>query len=266
MSKNKEVAEAAKSGVALPQDWQSELAKKANESAANVRPASSVISLKSGIVSYQGVQAPDNKLDVVIIGFAQEHTYYGAKYDPDNVSSPDCYALAPSDMEERDIIPAENVENPQNADCHSCPQLQWGSQMRDGKPGKGKACQQRYRLIAIPASALTSAETVLGAEAAIIKLPVTSGKVWAQYLQTVASVYKRPEWGVITTVSAKPDVRTQFKAVFTVADVVDFEGMPELYPAITQKIGLVTGALMKGYDLSGEAASDEPNASAKHAK
>lgn len=247
--------------VALPKDWQEELAQKAADSSASVRPTSSVISLKAGIVSVQGIQAPDNKLDLVIIDFAQEHTLYKTKWDPDNVSPPDCYAIAPGEADLKDIIPAENVPNPEATGCDICPMLKWGSDLNGGK---GKACKQHYKLIAIPADALDSSDTVLSAEAAVIKLPVTSGKVWAQYVQMVSALHKRPPWAVLTTLSAVPDVKTQFKATFNLAGLVDFEKNPELYTAIQTKIGLVNKALMQGYDLDAQPAS-EPNKDAKYA-
>lgn len=249
MTTKKQVSESTGGELALPQDWQAALAQQAAASAANVRPTSSTISLRSGIVSYQGIQAPDNKLDVVIIDFAQEHVLYRSKYDPDNVASPDCFALAPGSMPLDEITPADSVPNPEHTDCATCPMLKWGSSLSGGR---GKACQQRYRLIAIPASALQSADTVLAAEAAIVKLPVTSGKVWSQYISTVAATVKRPEWAVVTTISAKPDPKTQFKATFEVASLINFEDTPELYKALMDKKGLVQDALMNGYDMSGE--------------
>jgi len=249
MTAKKDIATPKGGEVALPSDWEAALAAQAAETATNVRPTSSTISLRSGIVSYQGVQAPDNKLDIVIIDFAQEHTFYKSKYDPDNVSSPDCFALAGAGVDVADITPADNVPNPESESCGSCPMLKWGSSLNGGR---GKACQQRYRLIAIPASALSSADAVLSAEAAIVKLPVTSGKVWSQYVSTVAATVKRPEWAVVTTLSAKPDTKSQFKATFEVNSLVDFENNPALYKALMDKKGLVRDALFQGYDLSRE--------------
>lgn len=249
--------------VALPKDWQAELAAQAGESASNVRPASSTISLKAGIVTYQGIAAPDNQLDIIIIDFAQEHTFYKAKYDADNISSPDCYAVAHSSVELEDMVPADNVPEPESDHCLGCPMLKWGSSLTGGR---GKACQQRYRLIAIPASSCESGDAILAAEAAIIKLPVTSGKIWSQYIGTVASLHKRPEWSVVTRLSAKPDAKTQFKATFEMQALIDFEHTPELYKALQDKKGLVQDALLNGYDLSGDSEQAAPDKDAKHAQ
>jgi hypothetical protein len=231
-------------------DWQAEMAAAATASAANVRPVSSTISLKSGIVSYQGTPAPDNKLDVVIIGFAQEHALYRSKYDADNVTPPDCYALADGGVAIADITPADNVASPESPSCGGCPMLEWGSSLNGGR---GKACQQRYKLIAVPASAMESPDALLAAEVATIKLPVTSGKIWGQYIQTVASIHSRPEWGVVTTIGAKPDAKTQFKAVFEVSALIDFDHSPELFTALRKKQTMARDVLMQGYDLSTKA-------------
>lgn len=260
MSTKKEVSTPKGGELALPQDWEAQLAAQANEAAASVRPTSSTISLRSGIVSYQGVQAPNNALDLVIIDFAHEHTLYLSKYDPDNIASPDCYALAPGNAAVADIIPAENVPNPPSPTCGECPKLKWGS---DPNGGRGKACQQRYRLIAIPVSALDSADTLLAAEVATIKLPVTSGKVWSQYVSTVASLHKRPEWAVVTKLGAKPDPKTQFKATFEVVNAIDFESKPELYSALMTKRTMAQDVLLQGYDLDAKPA--DPKSDAKYA-
>jgi hypothetical protein len=248
--------------IAIPQNWEEQLANQAASAAASVRPVTSTISLRAGIVSYQGVQAPNNKLELLVIAFAHENTLYLKPYDADNPSSPDCYAVGEAlpDTSADDLIPAANVPEPQAAKCGDCEYAKWGS---DLKGGRGKACQQRYRLVCIPASAMESADAVLGAEMATVKLPVTSGKIWAQYVQTVASLYKRPTWAVTTMLGAKPDVKTQFKAVFEVSKVVDFAAKPELYAALLQKRELALPVLLNGYDMSGESEREEAAAPTK---
>lgn len=249
----KEVAETSGGDLAIPTDWQAQMAAKAQEGSATVRPSSSVISLRSGIVSYQDVQAPNNELPVVFLAFAQEHTYYDTEYDPDNPSSPTCYSIGEAGTDPDEMIPATNVEDPQADVCGDCPQFKWGS----ANKGRGKACQQRFKLLAIPATALESAEAILSAEVATVKLPVTSGKVWAAYVQKVATLQGRPIWGVVTTISAKPDPKTQFKASFVDAKLVDFEASPELYMAIQKKIEMSSGILFQGYEPPSDK-DDEP--------
>jgi hypothetical protein len=265
---SKEVSTAKGGEVGLPNDWEAYLANQAKETAASVKPTSSVISLRSGIVSYQGVQVPDNRLNLVVIDFAVEHTLYLSAYDPDNITSPDCFALGRAGTD-ADMAPHEAVKEPQSEKCEDCPNFQWGS---DPRGGRGKACQERYRLSCVPESALESGDALLAAEVALVKLPVTSGKLWSQYLQTVASLHARPEWGVITTLSAKPDPKTQFKAIFEVAGLVPFEDDPSLFTAMQKKRELAANILMKPYDPPSEEEEEEAPAprtrsrSTKHRK
>lgn len=228
----------------LPVNWQEEMAQHAQKGTEMVKPEASGISLKGGVVSYGGTPVPNNELDVIVLGFIHEHSLYLDKYDPDNPSSPDCFALGD---DEDDMIPHTNVDDPQNEDCASCPNLEWGS-----GSGRGKACQQRYRLICVPADSINSEQTMLSAEVAVLKLPVTSGKIWGQYINTVASMFSRPEWGVITRISAAPDAKTQFKASFECVEGVDFDEDPELYGALRKKIELSQPILHKPYEQSQE--------------
>ena len=234
----------------LPVNWQEEMAAHAQMSAEMVKPESSTISLRGGIVSYSGTPVPDNKLHVVVLGFIHEHNFYNHAYDADNPGSPECFALG-TDFSE--MAPHAHAEEPQSNACNGCPNLERGS-----GNGRGKACQQRVRLMCIPASATESEQSLLSAEVAIIKLPVTSVKYWNQYVQQVAGMFKRPEWGVVTEVSAEPAPKTQFKATFTPISGVDFTEQPELYGAIQQKIELSQPILYRAYEANAETEAPKP--------
>lgn len=246
---------AKKEDKSLPVNWQEEMAAHAQASAEMVKPESSTISLRGGIVSYSGTPVPDNKLQVIVLGFIHEHNFYDHAYDADNPGSPECFAFG-TDFSE--MAPHENAEDPQSTVCAGCPNLEWGS-----GNGRGKACQQRVRLMCVPATGIDSVQQLLSAEVAIIKLPVTSVKYWNQYIQQVAGMYKRPEWGVITEVSAEPDAKTQFKATFTPVAGVDFTDQPELYGAIQQKIELSQPILYRAYEPNAEVEKPKPKSKAR---
>jgi len=242
----------------LPINWQEDMAQHAQASADMVKPEASIISLRGGVVSYGGTPVPNNQLDVVVIGFIHEHSFYTEKYDADNPSSPDCFAFGTN---EDDMVPHDKVENPQCDDCASCPNLEWGS-----GNGRGKACQQRYRLMCIPADSVNNEQSLLSAEVAIVKLPVTSGKFWNQYIQQLSGMYKRPEWGVITQISAEPDAKTQFKANFTCLAAIDFTEQPELYGVIQQKIELSQPILNRPYESNTDAPKPKKKGNKSKAK
>ena len=54
-------------------------------------------------------------------------------------TAPDCSSLD-------GIAPNMNSEAVQSDFCDTCPQNAWGTEMKDGKPGKGKACKNMKRL------------------------------------------------------------------------------------------------------------------------
>lgn len=237
-------------------NWADEMAKYAVAVAKTEAPSSSYISLRSGVLSYQGQPVPNNKLNVVILDSAFEHTFYEGKYDPNNVRSPVCFAIQQSDVAES-MVPHALSAKPQAESCGECPNLEWGS---DPNGGRGKACQERRRLIMVPASSADKGENILAAEVAIMKLPVTSVKVWGNYVNTVASLNRRPPFALITEIGTIPDAKSQFKLTFKAISALP----DDVLSAILEKRKAVQPTLLKGYDPSSE--EEAPAAPAKDAK
>lgn len=238
----------------LPTNWEEQLGALAKASATEVRATSSNLSFRGGVMSYEGQPVPGNTLNLIVLGYCHEHTFYAERYDPNNVRPPSCFAL---NLHKDDMVPAEDVVDPVNADCASCPNLKWGS---DPDGGRGKACQERYRLVCIPTNVLQEPadggnheEVILAAEVATAKLPVTSGKNWANYLTTITSMYQRPEWAVVTKMTVVPDAKRQFAVTFEVVEPVNFADNPMLFSALQRKREMAQAQLLKPYDLSGEA-------------
>jgi hypothetical protein len=231
----------------LPMRWDEELSKAAKEVASLERPALSQISLRSGQMTYMKQPVPGNKLTTIVLSSVFENKFFGSiQFDPDNYQAPICYALSSSD---EDMVPHDDAKEKQSEYCSNCPQFQWGSATRAGKPTKGKACKQVRRLAIIPESVLRDGN-IGSAELAVISIPVTSAKNWANYVNAIAGEYSRPPWGMLTEIRVEPDNRTQFqvkfKAVGTVAD--------EYLGAIHKRIGSATDILLTPYDASGTVA------------
>lgn len=198
--------------IALPEDLAAELALEAKDAAAKERPSVGRFSLKSGVMSYGGNPIPGNNLDVIIVGGAYRNVFYSGRYDPDNIVNPDCFALADEDD---GMEPHENVSSPQHENCAECEKGQWGS---DPNGGRGKACKQTRRLIVMPADVLESedpAAAILASELAIVDVPVTSVKNYANLVNSLAATINLPVWAVVTNLLVVPDARTQFKLNFT---------------------------------------------------
>jgi len=182
------------------------LAKLAKKATAVERPTTSSINCKSGVLTYNKEPVPDNKLDCIIIASTHSNLYYDQKWDADNPVNPVCYAYS---EDGENMKPHPKADKPQAESCDKCPMNQWNS---DPEGGRGKACKNARRLALIPAG--TTVADLPTAEIATLQLPVTSVQNWSMYVNKLSTLYNRPPLGVITTISSKPDVKTQFKLTF----------------------------------------------------
>lgn len=197
-------------GTALV-NWDEELAAEAKVAAGmEATTGGSFVSLKSGVLSYNGAQIPGNKMNAVILDHVFENQFYTGKFEPDSPQSPVCYAFG---RVEEEMAPHEKSEAPQHDQCTGCPMNEWGS----ADVGKGKACKNVRRLALVPESAL---EDLDGAAVAYLKLPVTSVKGWSGYVQQLSQVVNRPPHAVITEISVVPDAASQFKVQFKLVDKI----------------------------------------------
>lgn len=222
--------------------WSDQLAKEAKEVASLERPALSQISTRAGQLVYQGQPVPGNKLPCIVIASAFENRYYDRPFDPNNRSAPKCFALS---LTGEGMAPnSDDVPTPESENCQTCNLYKWGS---DPKGGKGKACKQVRRLALLPAGAVAAgnAKTV---EMALISIPVTSARNWANYVNNCAAEYARPPWALITEISTKPDAKTQFQITFSTIGQVGDEFLGDMQKRIEQ----AQTVLLTPYDTSGE--------------
>lgn len=241
-------------GVSLPSELAEELAVAARDDAAKERPAVSRISLRGGIMSYGGAAIPGNKLDVVVLAGAYWNKWYHRRFNPNVIVNPTCFAVTADYEESKDMEPHENVENPVNERCNTCPKAQWGSAGTPEEPSRGKACKETRRLAVIPASALESAEAISKAELAIVDVPVMSVKNYGNFVNTLAAAVQRPMWSVVTTLAPVPDAKSQFVLTFSPIGRID---EPEKIAAIKGRMEMAIRAVTTPYDeayLQGESA------------
>lgn len=198
----------ASTALALPDDLAAELAAFAKEAAASERPSISKISLQAGQITYAGNPVPGNSLDVVVLSAAYRNVFYAGRFDSRNVVNPNCFSL--SDKEDG-MAPDAIVHEPEGEDCASCPKGQWKS---DPNGGNGKACKQSRRLIIMPADAVGDVEAIRTGELAMLDLPVTSQKGYANLVNTLAAD-GTPPWAAVINIATVPDAKTQFKVVMT---------------------------------------------------
>lgn len=195
--------------------WEDKLASYATEAAAEEQVfGGKFLSLKAGRLTLDSVPCAQNKLDVIVIASTTEFALYEGKYDPNNPQPPVCYAFG---KDEQTMVPHEKAAKPQNDNCFHCPKNQWKS---DPEGGKGKACKNTRRLALLPADVINNPDGIAEAEEIYLKLPVMSVKNWAMYVNNVAAQYKRPPFGVLTSISTEPDAKAQFKVTFKSIDRV----------------------------------------------
>lgn len=195
------------------------LAKQGVQQEANVG-GGQFISFKSGQISYQGNAIKGNELDVIAIDSVFENQYNPEKYDPDNPQPPVCYAFG---RDEEELAPHPECADPQHETCKGCPHNEFGT----ADNGKGKACKNTRRIAVIPGDTLEE-DVLRTAEAAYIRLPVTSVKGWASFVKMVKAMTGLPTLGVVATISTVPDAKTQFKVTWQQKETIDRELIPTL--------------------------------------
>ena len=197
--------------------YESELAKLAEMSVKAEKNSAGIsfITTSGGTMKYRDNPISGNSLEVVVLASPVERLYYTSRFDPTNSAPPVCFALGSTLT---GLKPSHLSETVQSELCESCPKNQWGSATNGGK---GKACSEKRRLFLMTSDSISTVDSVGIAEVAALRIPVTSVKGFATYVQTVASTVKRPLAGVVTKVSLVPDPKTQFKIQFTFVKAIE---------------------------------------------
>lgn len=218
------------------------LAAAAKDVAATERVAAGAISLRAGVMQWQGKPVPGNRMNVIVLATSYENTYYPNAFDPNNISSPVCFAQSLKDDE---MAPHENSAKVQSdSGCKNCWAHEWGS---DPKGGRGKACKQVRKLALIPA--YDEEGTIETAEMATLRVPVMSVKNWSSYASDRATLQGLPFYCFVTEVSVRPDPRSQFVVEFSPQGILDSE---EKLKAVMARIPQAESMLLTPYAQASE--------------
>lgn len=199
----------------LPTNWEQEMAEdasKAVQAEANTG-GSAYLSIRAGVLSFQGNPLPDNSFDGAVLGAAFENAYYEGDWDPDSPSSPVCFAVG---QEEAALAPHPDSPKPQSAQCKGCPKNAFGT----ADKGKGKACKNSRRLALLHSDYLRSPAAVAESPVVMLKVPPTSLTAWAQFVKKCGNVLNKPPYAVVCRVKASPDPKVQVRVSFDFADAV----------------------------------------------
>lgn len=195
------------------------LAKQATAVQSSVGSGGNFLSIRGGQLTYQGTKIENNTMRVIILDAILENQWYNTPFDSDNPTSPACYAFG---REANQMVPHEKATEKQNADCHSCPQMQFGSADR----GKGKACKACQRLSLITEGDL---ENIEAAQFAYLKLPFYSTLEYAKYVRSlIAARADRPlpPFAYITEITVVNDPKAQFRVTFKMVSCI-FDDQPD---------------------------------------
>lgn len=232
------------------------------------------LSTRGGILALGEEQLPGNQVACVIIDSVLENAYYPTAFDPNNKLPPTCFAFSRGEPDEmfphlESMSKDQTFFMPQNMDaqgniggCSGCPMAEWGSQMRNGQPGRGKACKNQYRLALLPAGLYQQSanrrDWELGlhddpqhydaADIVFLKLPVTSGAIFERYRKMLRLQHARPTFGAFTRIFVTPDPKNQFTVNFELIELLP----NEIAGSVLSRNSMLEAEPFKGYEAPGE--------------
>jgi hypothetical protein len=199
--------------------WDEELAKAAQEASKlasqQASGGSKQISIRAGTMTIDDNPVPGNTLVGVISAFTMCNKFYDSDFDPDQPTSPVCYAYG---IDKTEMGPHDEAEDKQADKCEGCPKNEFGTSDR----GRGKACRNTYQLLVLPCGSYDvkqdqfdapEGEEDLAGELYGLSVPPTSLKAFAGYVSQRAAEL-RPPWAVFTKIMARPDQKTQVALSF----------------------------------------------------
>lgn len=172
------------------------------------------LSIRGGIFASGEEELGVGPLYFWILARCRVNAYYDPSipFDPKNPQNPLCFTMYADKAQAATAAPHEQSERPQCESCINCPHDAWGSaKRRDGSAGKGKACQNRWRLALLPALTFTDGKAewappdyLSTAPFYALDLPVTSGKPFEEYTEGMLKATKRPGFAYASALTIKP--------------------------------------------------------------
>jgi hypothetical protein len=209
-------------GTAL-QPWEQRAAEKAAqaaESASSTGGSTKTIGTRGGVFSIDGSEVEGDTLNLIVLDFVLDITYYGDSFDADEIVPPVASALGRID---RELVWADNSD-PEFAGklLKDSEVYQWGS----ADKGKGKAAKSRRRLIVVPEGYLEDPAHPDNQPRKLM-VPVTSSKDWDKYVKSLEA-HRRPPCGVVTAITISSHPKFQFQLGFKLEGLVDDESMNDM--------------------------------------
>jgi hypothetical protein len=129
----------------------------------------------------------------VIVDFISCNMHYPHKWDADNPSPPNCFAMG---RIPKDMVPDTSSSEVQHEACNGCPKNEWES-----GEGKAKACKNTRSLAFIQEGADMDSPVY------VIAIPPSSIRYFDTYVSTtLKGRYQLPPIGVVTEVFMDPNI------------------------------------------------------------
>lgn len=232
------------------------------------------LSTRGGILALDEEPLPGNQVACVIVDSVLENTFYPHAFNPSAPVPPICYAYTRGEPDE--MMPhletmgkAQDYFMPQNmADdgqggfiiggCKGCPMDEYGSAMRNGQPGKGKACKNTVRLALLPAGMYEQApnrrdwelglhdnpEHYLGSDVVFLSVPPTSLSAWKNYKKMLRVQHARAPYGAVTRIYLQQDPHKVFTVNFELVELVS----PQMLQGIVPRVDELLAEPFRGYE------------------
>lgn len=238
--------------ISTMSEWEQQLADAASSEMDKESGSAGVqISLKNKTFTMGDIDLGDT-INVVVGASNFEHSFYDTPYDPDNFSPPACFAIG---GKENELAPHPDSPRPQAPSCSECSFNEFGSAL----VGKGKRCRggRRLAVYAYGEEGLSMEQTPM------IRLAPTSLKSYANYVKGIAARFKRPAYGVVTTLSF--DKKQTYPVVLpTFNKLID---TPEEMAMIVNNMDVAFSILAEPFDVEGyEEPDNAPSAVATGGK
>lgn len=224
------------------------------------------LSTRGGILALGDDQLPGNQVACVIVDSVLENTFFPHAYNPQVKLPPTCFAYTrgePDEMlphlesmgkDEEYFMPQNMAEDGQGGfivgGCKGCPMDEYGSAMRNGQPGKGKACKNTVRLTLLPAGVYEQAGNrrdwelglhddpahYAGADVVYLSIPPTSLQAWKNYKKTLRTQHARAPYGAVTRIFLMQDPVKQFTINFEQIELVSGEMLQGIVPRVDEQL------------------------------
>lgn len=222
--------------VALPDDIVGRLAQYAVKAQKAETVGGTFFGTRAAQLTFNKLPIPNNEMEVIVLASLFERTFYPTAFNPDAFESPLCFGFAVDGYDE--MLPHANATEQQAEACIKCPHAAW-QVMPDGK--SRVPCKQIRRLscMTIPTDAAGVANATIG----YLRVPVTSTKHWAAYVQTLPQGL--PPFAVTTKIKLHPDAKNQVRYEFTmVRRITD----PDTLAALSDRHDKEQEAMAFGYE------------------